>query len=127
MNNKGFAPVIVIVLIVAVGIGIAGYFVLSQKSNVSTETPSVTQTSPNNSASKPSSTNVPIGAGKTGPLNCPQELVSPGKYYVRLVDKSGASSIKVTAPNGGEEWKLNDDQYQFIKWSETNSNEPNSV
>lgn len=111
MNQGGFANIILVVAIIAI-IAVAGYFVLIKKSEQIAPQPA----SPTTSAPTQPSKTQTISEDGMGGGECPTGLVAPGEYYVRAVDKTGADSIAVVSPNGGEQWILNDDNYQYIKW-----------
>ena len=130
MSKKGFANVAIIILVV-VAASFVGYFAFRKSTPqdvpnnfLTTETTPPSQTVPTPDELEAGATDqtprLGSDGGSPGIPECPVSLADPGEHYVRLVDRAGAPSIEVIAPNGGEQWLLNDTSYRFIEWSGVN-------
>jgi len=103
MNQKGFANIILIVVIVAI-VAVGGYFVFSKKS----VTPTPSQNSETNTPNQPTS------GQDTGYV--------PGQGASTVAEKD---RIQITSPNGGE--KLEVGKTYDVRWTNYSGKEPLTI
>lgn len=124
LNQKGLSSLIVIAILALLGIGFyAG--ITSQKSIISNVTellqtpgPSVSSTVEPTPTSTPQITPKPSTTSVTNPTPKPTSIPAPTQPSSNTSDSNVPAFIKVSAPNGGESFKVGDSMH--ITWSSNN-------
>lgn len=133
LDQKGFSPIVIIIAVVAL-LSVGFYAGLSsQKPLVSNikellnspePTPSVEATPTSLPKATTRTTSTPTAKPTSTPTPTPTPITAPAQTSTNTADPNTPTFIKVTSPNGGENFKVGDTMH--ITWSSNNLNKSGS-